>query len=439
MSEPALRLSILGLGTVASGVVRILTGPDSPVSRRAGRTFDIRHVVGRDVSKSRDVDIPADRITTDWNAAVSDPEVDVVLELMGGTTTARDAVLAAIAAGKHVVTANKALLAEHGDEVFVAARESGVCVAYEAAVAGGIPIIATMGCSMTGNRVVSIEAILNGTSNFILSGMLGEQRQYDDVLSEAQDLGYAESDPAMDVDGTDAAQKLILLTQLALGKKVELNEFPRQGINTLELADMLYAEELGYRVKLLGVTRVVGDQLEMHVEPTLLRLERAIAQTDGALNIVEFHGDAVGPLILSGAGAGQMPTASAVVADLVEVAIGRAQHTFPQLNLWQDDSGLSVMPADQIQRRYFLRFNVEDKPRVIADVADILGRNEISLASIIQHEAPEVEDAGNTGTPIVPLVIMTHRTTEGRIRAAESALDKLSTVHAPHIRMPVAD
>jgi homoserine dehydrogenase len=438
MSEPALRLAILGLGTVASGVVRILTGPDSPVSQRAGRTFDIRHVVVRDVSKVRDVDIPVDRLTTDWNAAVSDPEVDVVLELMGGTTTAREAVLAAIAAGKHVVTANKALLAENGDEVFAAARKAGVCVAYEAAVAGGIPIIATMGRSMTGNRIVSIEAILNGTSNFILSGMLGEQRQYEDVLAEAQALGYAETDPAMDVDGTDAAQKLILLTQLALGKKVQLHEFPRQGIDTLELADMLYAEELGYRVKLLGVTRVVGDQLEMHVEPTLLRLERAIAQTDGALNIVELQGDAVGHLVLSGAGAGQMPTASAVVADLVDVAIGRAQQTFPQLNLWQDNSGLSVMPADEIQRRYFLRFNVEDRPRVIADVADILGRNEISLASIIQHEAPEVDDP-NDGVPIVPLVIMTHRTTEGAIRAAEAALAKLSTVRAPHIRMPVAD
>tara|TARA_R110002072_G_scaffold303140_2_gene495652 strand:+ start:24559 stop:25878 length:1320 start_codon:yes stop_codon:yes gene_type:complete len=439
MSEPALRLSILGLGTVASGVVRILMGADSPVSRRAGREFDIRHVVVRDASKARDVDIPADRLTTDWNTAVSDPEVDVVLELMGGTTTAREAVLAAIAAGKHVVTANKALLAEHGDEVFAAAREAGVCVAYEAAVAGGIPIIATMGSSMTGNRVVSIEAILNGTSNFILSGMLGEQRQYEDVLAEAQALGYAEADPAMDVDGTDAAQKLILLTQLALGKKVGLNEFPRQGIDTLELADMLYAEELGYRVKLLGVTRVVGSQLEMHVEPTLLRLERAIAQTDGALNIVELEGDAVGHLVLSGAGAGQMPTASAVVADLIDIAIGRAQQTFPRLNLWQDDSGLSVMPADQIQRRYFLRFNVEDRPRVIADVADILGRNEISLASIIQHEAPEVDDPENDGVPIVPLVIMTHRTTEGRIRAAEASLAELSTVRAPHIRMPVAD
>ncbi|MDA1162464.1 MAG: homoserine dehydrogenase [Planctomycetota bacterium] len=439
MSEPAIRLAILGLGTVASGVVRILNGPNSPVSCRAGRSFEIRHVAVRDTSRPREVEVPVNSLTTDWLAAVSDPEVDVVLELMGGTTIAREAVLAAIATGKHVITANKALLAEHGNEVFAAARKAEVCVAYEAAVAGGIPIIAAVGRSMTGNRIVSIEAILNGTSNFILSEMLGKHRQYEDVLAEAQALGYAEADPAMDVDGTDAAQKLILLTQLALGKKVELKDFPRQGIDTLELADMLYAEELGYRVKLLAVARVVGQQLEMHVEPTLLRRERAIAQTDGALNIVELEGDAVGHLVMAGAGAGQMPTASAVVSDLVDVAIGRAQQTFPQLNLWQDDSGLTVMSADQIQRRYFLRFNVEDRPRVIAEVADILGRNQISLASIIQHEAPEVDASENGGVPIVPLVIMTHRTTEGSIRAAEASLAQLSTVRAPHVRMAVAD
>lgn len=439
MSESALRLSILGLGTVASGVVRILTGTGSPVSRLAGREFDIRRVAVRDTSKARDVEIAAEVLTTDWKAAATDSDVDVVLELMGGTTIAREAVLAAIAAGKHVVTANKALLAEHGDEVFAAAREAGVCIAYEAAVAGGIPVIATVGQSMTANRIVSIEAILNGTSNFILSEMLGKHRQYDDVLAEAQALGYAEADPAMDVDGTDAAQKLILLTQLALGKKVELTDFPRQGIDTLELADMLYAEELGYRVKLLAVTRVVDQQLELHVEPTLLRKERAIAQTDGALNIVELEGDALGPLVLSGAGAGQMPTASAVVADLVDVAIGRAQQTFSRLNLWHDDASLSVMPADQIQRRYFLRFNVEDRPHVIADITHILGQNEISLASVIQHEAPEIDAEANGGVPIVPLVIMTHRTTEGNIRSAEAALAELSTVRSPHIRMPVAD
>lgn len=438
MPEP-LNLAILGLGTVASGVVKILNEQSAAVTRRAGRPFTIRRVVVRDTSKARNVELPADALTTDWQAAVADPDVDVVLELMGGTTTAREAVLAALAAGKHVITANKALLSDHGTEVFRAAAESNRCVAYEAAVAGGVPIISTLGTSMTGNEIRSIEAILNGTSNFILSEMLGKRRDYDDVLVEAQALGYAEADPAMDVDGTDAAQKLVLLTELAFGRRVSLDDFPRQGINTLDLADMLYACELGYRVKLLAVTRRIGDQLEMHVEPTLVRCDRALAQTDGALNMVELQGSAVGHLVLSGAGAGQLPTASAVVADLIDVASGRAQKTFPQLDLWSPNNSLSVLPAEQIERRYYLRFNVEDRPHVMADITDILGRNEISLASVIQHEAPEVEQTGNGGAPLVPLVIMTHRTTEGRLRAAEREFASLESVHSPHVRMPVAD
>ena len=438
MPEP-LNIAILGLGTVASGVVRILTSQSAAITRRAGHEISIRRVAVRDAAKPRDVELPSDVITTDWQQAVADPEIDVILELMGGTTTARDAVLAALDQKKHVVTANKALLSDHGTEIFQAACESNVCVAYEAAVAGGIPIISTLATSMTGNEIRSIEAILNGTSNFILSEMLGKRRTYDDVLAEAQALGYAEADPAMDVDGTDAAQKLVLLTELAFGRRVSLTDFPRQGIDTLELADMLFACELGYRVKLLGVTRRVGDQLEMHVEPTLLRCDRPLAQTDGALNMVELDGSAVGPLVLSGAGAGQSPTASAVVADLIDVASGRAQQTFPQLDLWAPNESLSVLPAEEIERRYYLRFNVEDRPHVIADITDILGRNEISLASVIQHEAPEVEQAGNGGAPRVPLVIMTHRTTEGRLRAAECEFDSLESVHSPYVRMPVAD
>lgn len=439
MTDSPLRLSILGLGTVASGVVRILTDGNSPVSRRAGRSFDIRHVVVRDLARARNASVPDAVLTTDWQRAVTDADVDVVLELIGGTTTARDAVLSAIRAGKHVVTANKALLAEHGTEIFSTARAHGVCVAFEAAVAGGIPIVATVGQLLTGNHIRSISAILNGTSNFILSEMVGKRRTYDDVLAEAQALGYAEADPAMDVDGTDAAQKLILLTQLAFGQRVDLQQFVRQGIDTLELSDMLYAEELGYRIKLLAVTRVVSGQLEMHVQPTLLRRDRAIAQTDGALNIVELEGDAVGPLVLSGAGAGQMPTASAVVADLVDVAIGRAQQTFPLLDLWQQESSLNVLPPERIERRYYLRFKVVDKPHVIADIADILGRHEISLASIIQHEAPERDAADASTDAVVPLVIMTHRTSEGRMRDAESELERLPTVAAGIMRMPVAD
>ena len=430
------RISILGLGTVASGVVKILTEQSQRVSRRAGQTFEIRHVVVRDPAKSRKADVDAATVSTDWLAAVSDEDVDVVLELIGGTTTAREAVLAAIQHGKHVVTANKALLSEHGTELFAAARDANVCIAYEAAVAGGIPIIATLQASMTSNQIVSIEAILNGTSNFILSEMLNKSRTYADVLKEAQDLGYAEADPAMDVDGTDAAQKLILLTQLVHGKTVELEEFPRQGIDTLELADMKYAGEMDYRVKLLAVSRLHDDgQLEMHVGPTLIRKQRAVAQTDGPLNIVELQGDVVGTLTLSGAGAGQMPTASAVVADLIDLATGRALATFPRLELW-NDSDIPVLRAEEIERRYYLRFMVEDRPHVIADMTDILGRHGISLATIIQHEAPEVD---NGGIPIVPLVLMTHRTFEGKLRTAEAELQQLDSIKKPFVRMPVAD
>ncbi len=439
----SIRVSLLGLGTVGSGVMRILSDHAGMIERRAGSQFDIRHIAVRDLGKQRGVKVDPKLMTTDWKAAATAPDVDVVVELMGGTTAAKDAVLAALRAGKHVVTANKALLATCGDEVFNTAREAGVCVAFEAAVAGGIPIIATLGTSMTGNVVESLEAILNGTTNFILSEMFSKRRAYGDVLAEAQKLGYAEADPTMDIDGTDAAQKLTLLTQLAFGKKIETSEFLRQGINTLELADMLYADELGYRVKLLAMTRLIGKHLEMHVEPTLIRRNRALARTDGAINIVELRGDAVGRLIVSGPGAGEMPTASAVVADLVDFAIGRTQLTFPRLEIWNNDSPLTVLPAEQIERRYYLRFNVEDKPHVIADIADVLGRQEISLASVIQHESPEQSAAAAAatggGVVIVPLVIMTHRTTEGRIRAAEAEFRRLSCVRSPHIRMPVAD
>lgn len=434
----SLRVAVLGLGTVGSGIIRILQDDPRMILRRAGTQFDIRYVVVRDLHKKRSVSLPAHTLmTSDWQQAVTDPQVDVVVEVIGGTTIAKEAVLAALRAGKHVVTANKALLATFGDDVFAAAKNSGVSVAFEAAVAGGIPIIATIGNSLTGNRVESIEAILNGTSNFILSEMANKKRAYSDVLAEAQRRGYAEADPTMDIDGTDAAQKLTLLTRLAYGKKVEVSQFLRQGINTLELADMLYADELGYRVKLLAMTRLVGNQLEMHVEPTLIRRSRAIARTDGAINIVELHGNAVGRLIVSGPGAGEMPTASAVVADLIDMAIGRAQLTFPRLEIWNTDSELSVMPPEHIERRYYLRFTVEDRPHVIADITDILGRQEISLASVIQHESAERDASGTTAA--VPLVIMTHRTTEGRMRAAEDQLAQLTSVRKPLIRMPVAD
>ncbi len=433
-----LQVALIGMGTVGTGVARLLKDHADRVTRRAGRPVELRHVVVRDLHKSREIEV-SELLTDDVGKVTADDGVDLAVQLIGGTEPARSVMLDLLAAGKDVVTANKALLCEHGDELFARARELGRTISFEAAVAGGIPIVATLGQSMTANQISSIEAILNGTSNFILTEMLSEHRSYNEVLREAQQLGYAEADPSMDVDGTDAAQKLVILTQMAFGTKVELSAFPRHGIDTLELADLQYADELGYTVKLLAVTRLVGGQLEMHVQPTLVRHHRPLASVDGAFNMIALDGDAVGKTWYSGPGAGQMPTASAVVADIVDVAAGRAATTFPQLDLWGEGQPIPVQPAEEISRRYYLRFNCEDRPHVFADITDILGRHEISMASVIQHEAPELDTAEASALPTVPVVVMTHRTTEGKLRAAESELDQLKGLRPPRVRMPVAD
>ena len=439
MADP-LRIAILGLGTVGTGVAKILLQQADRIARRAGRPIEIRRVLVKDLSKRRGVELPAGMITDRVEEIIADREIDVAVQLIGGVNPAREIMRGLIDSGKDVVTANKALLCAHGDELFRFARERGRTIAFEASVAGGIPIIAAIGQSMAANQIVAIEAILNGTSNYILTQMRSENRTYEEALSQAQALGYAEADPTMDVDGTDAAQKLVILAQLAFGTRVSLSEFPRKGIDSLELADLVYANELGYTVKLLAVARLTSGRLEMHVQPTLVRHDRPIAKTDGAFNMIAVEGDAVGKTWYSGAGAGQMPTASAVVADIIDVAIGRAALTFPRLDLWRDRDPLPIHPADEIRNRYYLRFNMEDRPHAFAEIADILGRHEISLASIIQHEAPEPdEDDPAPLQPNVPVVVMTHRTTEGRLRAAEQTLRELSTLRPPIVRMAVAD
>lgn len=366
--------------------------------------------------------------------------MDVVVELIGGLSPARELVLDALSAGKDVVTANKALLCEHGLELFRQAREFGRCIAFEAAVAGGVPIIEVLGQSLAANQIHTIEAILNGTSNFILTEMFTNDAAYDDVVRKAQELGYAEADPSMDVKGTDAAQKLGLLTLLAFGTQVNPEQFPVQGIDTIELADLKYAHELGYAVKLLATVKLIDGKLELHTQPTLIRPRSSARAGDGPNNMVALTGDAVGTTWLSGYGAGQMPTASSVAANLIDVAIGRAQQTFPHLDLWCEHKALPIQPAEEIFRRYYLRLQVEDRPHVMADITDVLGRHEISLASVIQHEAPEFDDQeGTNGPPTVPLVIMTHRTREGRIQAALTELDRLDSLHQPRVCMPVSD
>jgi homoserine dehydrogenase len=430
-----LRVALLGLGNVGAGVAKLLLEQPDRLALRAGRPIELRHVIVRDLKKPRPVPLPPGLASDDYRRVVSDREVDVAIELIGGVTPTFEIFQELLDSGKDVVTANKALLCERGAALFARARSLGRTIAFEGAVAGGIPIIACINQSMTANQITGIEAILNGTSNFILTEMLARDRPYPQILKEAQRLGYAEANPAMDVDGTDAAQKLGLLVQLAFGTKVPLTSFTREGIDTLELADLKYAAELGYTVKLLAVAKLVDGQLEMHVQPTLVHRDRPLAQCGGAFNMIALDGDAVGKTVLSGAGAGQMPAASAVVADLIDMASGRAALTFPRIDVWNARPPLPVQRPEDVANRYYLRFNVQDRPHVFADIADILGRNGISLASIIQHEAPEDESRES----IVPLVVMTHRTTYGRLVAADHELDQLDSLLPPRIRMPVAD
>jgi homoserine dehydrogenase len=439
MSDEPVSVAIVGLGTVGTGVARVLLEHPERIARRAGRTVLLRHAVVRALKKPRAIELPQGLVTDDIQRVIRDSEVQIAVHLVGGIHPAREIMLDLLEAGKDVVTANKALLCEHGAELFARARTLGRTIAFEAAVAGGIPVIATVGQCLAANQITSISAILNGTSNYILTQMVRENWSYAQALKCAQELGYAEEDPTLDIDGTDAAQKLVILTQLAFGVKAPLVSFPRKGIDTLELSDLKYAAELGYTVKLLAVSRLVAGQLEMHVQPTLVRHHTPLAAVHGAFNAIALVGDVVGETWYSGPGAGQMPTASAVVADLIDTIAGRTQLTFPRLEIWRDPAPFVLQPREKISSRFYLRFNVLDRPHVLADIADILGRNSISLASVIQHEAPESAGGENGDRRTVPLVIMTHRTTTGQLQQAELELSRLSSITPPHVRMPVAD
>ncbi len=333
-----------------------------------------------------------------------------------------------------MVTANKALLAEHGAELFNCAREHGRSIAFEASVGGGIPIIAAVGQSLQANQIQSIHAILNGTSNFILTEMADRDAEYASAVAEAQRRGYAEANPAMDVNGTDAAQKLAILTHLAFGARVQWRDIPRTGIDTVEVADLRYAKELGYSIKLLAVAELMPDGLEVHVCPTLIRNESPLAEVRGAYNAIRVVGDAVGRVFFHGLGAGQMPTASAVVADVIDTVLGRAAITFRTLQLWSDhrEAPVAVRQPDKVPGRFYLRFNVTDTPGVLAEIAGVLGCHRISISSVIQHEAPEEGADG-----VVPLVIMTHTATEGAIQDAVREIGGLASVRPGIVRMRV--
>lgn len=436
MSETtSLKIAVIGFGTVGSGVARLLSEHREHISCQAGRDLEIRRIVVRDASRQRDW-LPANvTVGTSIQEVADDPEIDLVVQLVGGIDPAYGYMTAFLNAGKDIVTANKALIYEHGDELFRLAESQHRTIGFEAAVAGGIPIVGAISQSLTGNEIHSIEAILNGTSNFILTRMLNDRQTYGDVLKEAQALGYAEADPAMDVDGTDAAQKLAILSDLAFATPVRLNQFTRQGIEEIQLMDLQVAAELGYRIKLLATARRDGDSLELAVQPTLVDVRRTIAQTDGADNIVTVVGSAAGRLVFAGAGAGQLPTASAVVADIIDYATGRTAVTFRSILKARQRKPLNLRPADELRRSYYLRFSVDDRPHVLADITDVLGRNEISLSSVRQDPG---KAADPEGSETARLVMMTHETSEGQLRKATSELQALGCIRGNGIQLPVA-
>jgi homoserine dehydrogenase len=427
-------VAIIGLGTVGSGVAKLLLDYGDRTARHAGRTLWLEKVVVRNPNKPRACTLPEGALTTNLADVTDNPEINVVAQLIGGLEPARTIMLRLLESGKDVVTANKALLAEHGAELFDRARELGRSIAFEASVAGGIPIIANISQCFSANQIDSLHGILNGTSNFILTKMEKAGTDFGAAVAEAQRLGYAEADPTMDVDGTDAAQKLAILAHLAFGARVHWADIPRKGIDTLDVADVGYAKEMGYRTKLLAVARLVNeDGLELHVSPTLVRTGTPLAEVRGAYNAISVVGDAVGRVFFHGLGAGQMPTASAVVADMIDTAVGRTAITFRTLELWSHRKArVTASDYAHAEGRFYLRFNVEDHPGVMAQVAGALGEHGISIASVLQHEA------GGEGD-VIPLIIMTHHTTEGAARKACDEIDRLPRVHPPSVRMWVRE
>jgi homoserine dehydrogenase len=429
-------VGLLGLGTVGSGVVRILLESADRIGHRAGRRVELRAIAVRDLDKPRSVPLRGAPLTNDPRRVIDDPEISIVVETIGGSEPALSLLCDALAAGKDVVTANKALLAEHGPTLFAQARKYRRAIAFEASVGGGIPIVQALGVSLAGNQVQSLAAIVNGTCNFILTSMTRDGMPYETALRQAQELGYAEADPTLDVDGTDTAHKLAVLAQVAFEASVRTDQIPRAGIDRLQLADIKYAAELGYTVKLLALAKLSDSGLELRVAPTLVRHGTPLAEVRGPYNAIRVVGDAVGDTLFYGRGAGMMPTASAVVGDIIDVVLGRAQRTFDALGLWSEGAPLPrLASARQVKSRYYLRFTIADRPRVLASLAHALGQHGISIASVIQHDPG---DDATEDSP-VPLVIMTHMAVEADLRAALQEIDRLDVVHAPSVCLGVEE
>ncbi len=420
-----IKVGILGLGTVGGGTVNVLTRNAAEIARRAGRDIVITRASAKDLAKPRICNTEGITLTNYPMDIINDPEIDIVLELIGGAGAVKDMVLTAIANGKHVVTANKSLIALHGNEIFAKASEKGVIVAFEAAVAGGIPIIKAIREGLSGNQIQWLAGIINGTGNFILTEMRDKGRDFADVLAEAQALGYAEADPTFDVEGIDAAHKLTILASIAFGIPLQFEKVYTEGITQITRTDVEYAEQLGYRIKHLGIARKTAEGIELRVHPTLIPERRLIANVNGVMNAVLVKGDAVGPSLYYGAGAGAEPTASAVVADVIDVVralTSDPENRVPHLAFQADAlADIPVLAAERIKTAYYLRLNAEDKPGVLADVTRILASHNISIEAIIQKEPLKGETA-------VPIILLTQITLEQEMNAAIVAIEALSTV-----------
>ena len=429
-------VGIVGLGTVGQGVAKLLLDHGDRTARHAGRTLWLTHAIVRDLSKPRDVDIPDGVLSDDIERLINDDSVSVVAQLIGGIEPAKTITLRLLENGKDVITANKALLAAHGPELFDRARDLGRSIAFEASVAGGIPIIANVSQCLSANQITSMRAILNGTSNFIISKMDLEGADYNEVLKTAQELGLAEADPAMDVDGSDAAQKLAILAHLCFGARVHWSDIPKRGIDNLQACDMAFAKQMGYRVKLIAYAKLVNDgkSIQLCVGPMLIKAGKPLAEVRANYNAVSIVGDAVGPVFFHGQGAGQMPTASAVVADMIDTAVGRTDLTFKTLELWADgNKRVEFAAPGDLAGRFYMRFNVQDHPGVLGQVTSLLGAQGISIASVIQHE---VSDCPNK---TVPLVIMTHQAKESAAVAAMDQIAKMDAVSDNLERLRILD
>ena len=431
--EPV-KVGLLGLGTVGGGTLNVLVRNAAEIARRAGRDIVVSHAAARDYDPAALEGLDRVQVSDDAFSVVEQPEVDIVVELIGGYSPARELVLKAIENGKHMVTANKALIALHGNEIFAAAQEKGVTVAFEAAVAGGIPIIKALREGLAANHIEWIAGIINGTGNFILTEMRDKGRDFADVLAEAQALGYAEADPTFDVEGIDAAHKLTILASLAFGIPLQFDNCFTEGISRIEPQDVAWAEELGYRIKHLGVTRRTEEGVELRVHPTLIPERRLIANVDGVMNAVLVKGDAVGPTLYYGAGAGSLPTASAVVADIIDVTrtlTTDPENRVPHLAFQPSElSDLPVLPIGDIETAYYLRMTAEDRPGVVAAVAGILGELGISIEAMQQKEPAE-------GETEVPVVMLTHRVRERQMDDAIMRIEALSSIrgHVTRIRV----